>query len=59
MKPRFKPFADDTSSFYVDNCVNTSTSTRNNDLTVRQGWAYQLKMSFNPEKKPAGRRLII
>lgn len=59
MKPRVKPFADDTSSFYVNSCVNTSASTRNNDLMVRQGWADQLKMSFNPEKKTTGRRLII
>ena len=45
-----KLFADDTSLFSIANCVNTSALTRNSDLLKIQDWAYQWKMSFNPDR---------
>ena len=44
-----KLFVDDTSLFSIANCVNTSTSTLNSDLLKIQDWAYQWKISFNPD----------
>ena len=42
-------FAYDTSLFSIF-CVNTSALTLNSDLLKTQDWAYQWKMSFNPEQ---------
>ena len=44
-----KLFADDTSLFSVVHDKNTSANELNNDLPKIRNWAYQLKMSFNPD----------
>ena len=45
-----KLFADDTSLFSVIHDVDASSATLNNDLVKIQEWAYNWKMSFNPDK---------
>ena len=44
-----KLFADDTSLFSVVHDKNTSANELNNDLRKISNWAYQWKMSFNPD----------
>ena len=44
-----KPFADDTSLFFVVNNIDKSANQMNMDLEKIPLWAYQWKMSFNPE----------
>ena len=44
-----KLFADDTSLFYVVNNINESVNQINMDLEKISLWAYQWKMSFNPD----------
>ena len=44
-----KLFADDTSHFSVVHDKNTSAKELNNDLQKISNWAYQWKMSFNPD----------
>ena len=44
-----KLFADDTSLFSVVHNSNTTTKELNNDLVKISRWAYQWKMSFNPD----------
>ena len=44
-----KLFADDTSIFSVFNDVNVSCKELNVDLLKISKWAYQWKMSFNPD----------
>ena len=44
-----KLFADDTSLFSVVHDKNTSAKELNNDLRKISNWAYQWKMSFNPD----------
>ena len=44
-----KLFADDTSIFSVVDDVNVSVVQLNNDLLKISKWAYQWKMSFNPD----------
>ena len=53
-----KLFADDTSLFSIVNCVNTSASTLNKDLFKIQDWAYQWKMSFNPDRTKQTQEII-
>ena len=53
-----KLFADDTSLFSIVNCVNTSASTLNSDLLKIQDWAYQCKMSFNPDRTKLVQEII-
>ena len=53
-----KLFADDTSLFSIVNCVNTSASTLNSDLLKIQGWAYQWKMLFNPDRTKQAQEII-
>ena len=53
-----KLFADDTSLFTIVNCVNTSVSTLNSDLLKIQDWAYQWKMSFNPDRTKQAQEII-
>ena len=49
-----KLFADNTSLFSIVNDIVESASKLNNDLIRIQEWAYQWKMSFNPDRtKPA------
>ena len=45
-----KLFADDTSLFSVIHDVDGSSATQNNDLVKIQEWAYNWKMSFNPDR---------
>ena len=44
-----KLFADDTSLFSVVNNASVSASRLNNDLVKIQDWAFNWKMSFNPD----------
>ena len=44
-----KLFADDTSLFSVAHNANTTPKELNNDLVKINRWAYQWKMSFNPD----------
>ena len=44
-----KLFADDTSMFYVVSDINVSADQMNKDLEKISMWAYQWKMSFNPD----------
>ena len=43
-----KLFTDDTSPFSITNDVMTTTYELNKDLQKEAEWAYQWKMSFNP-----------
>ena len=49
LNPEVKFFADYTFLFSIVNCINTSASKPNSDLLKMQDWAYQWKMSFNPD----------
>ena len=49
LNPEVKFFADYTFLFSIVNCINTSASKLNSDLLKMQDWAYQWKMSFNPD----------
>ena len=53
-----KLFADETSLFSVVNCVHTSVSTINSDLLKIQDWAYQWKISFNPDQTKQAQEII-
>ena len=44
-----KLFPDDTSLFNVAHDINTSANELNNDLKKVSNWAFQWKMSFNPD----------
>ena len=44
-----KLFADDTSLFFFTHDVNVSASELNDDLRKTSNWAFQWKMSFNPD----------
>ena len=44
-----KLFADDTSLFSVILDINTSATHLNNELRKMSNWAFQWKMSFNPD----------
>ena len=44
-----KLFADDTSLFYEIHDVSLSQTDLNEDLDKVKNWAYQWKMSFNPD----------
>ena len=45
-----KLFADDTSLFSVVHDINTSGIELNSDLKKINDWAFQWKMTFNPDK---------
>ena len=53
-----KLFADDTSLFSVVYDKNTSANELNNDLRKIRNWAYQWKMSFNPDPLKQVQELI-
>ena len=53
-----KLFADDTSLFSVIHDVDASSATLNNDLVKIQEWAYNWKMSFNPDKNKQAQEVI-
>ena len=58
LKKRIKLFADDTSLFSVVHDVSTSASDINNDLTLISNWAFQWKMSFNPDPSKQVQEII-
>ena len=49
LKSNPKLFADDTSLFSVTHDVNSLQINLNEDLDKINNWAYQWKMSFNPD----------
>ena len=53
-----KLFADDTSLFSVVKNVNASNIDLNNDLKKIGEWAFQWKMSFNPDPTKQAQELI-
>ena len=53
-----KSFADDTSLFSVVYDVTQSTNELNDDLEKISNWAYQWKMSFNPDKSKQAQKVI-
>ena len=53
-----KLFADDTSLFSVVHDVSTSASDINSDLTLISNWAFQWKMSFNPDPSKQAQGII-
>ena len=53
-----KLFADDTSLFSVVHDKNTSANELNNDLRKISNWAYQWKMSFNPDPLKQAQEVI-
>ena len=53
-----KLFADDTSLFSIVNDANKSFENLSNDLCIISNWAYQWKMSFNPDISKQAREVI-
>ena len=53
-----KLFADDTSLFSVVRDINTSATHLNNDLRKISNWAFQWKMSFNPDPSKQAQEVI-
>ena len=53
-----KLFADDTSLFSIVQNVNTSVSHLNSDLSKISKWAFQWKMSFNPDPSKQAQEFI-
>ena len=53
-----KLFADDTSLFSVVRDINTSAAHLNNDLRKISNWAFQWKMSFNPDPSKQAQEVI-
>ena len=58
LKSECKLFADDTSLFSVAHDLNTSASDINNDLKLISDWAFQWKMSFNPDPSKQAQEII-
>ena len=58
LKSECKLFADDTSLFSVAHDLNTSASDVNNDLKLISDWAFQWKMSFNPDPSNQAQEII-
>ena len=54
-----KLLADDTSLFTVVHDVNAFARELNDDLKKINKWAFQWKMSFNPENKPRKLSLVV
>ena len=53
-----KLFADDTSVFFVVHNSNTPAKELNNDLVKISNWAYQWKMTFNPDPGKQAQKVI-
>ena len=53
-----KLFADDTSLFSVTNDVQISADNLNHDLNMIKNWAFQWKMSFNPDPNKQAKEVI-
>ena len=58
LKSNPKLFADDTSLFSVIHDVNSSQIDLNEDLDKINKWAYQWKMSFNPDPSKKAQEVI-
>ena len=54
-----KLFADDTSILLIVNDINVSTEEINNDLKRISEWAYQWKMTFNPDITKQTQEVIV
>ena len=52
-----KLFADDTCLFSIVSNLNETSETMNADLNRIKEWAFQWKMSFNPDPKDPGKRV--
>ena len=59
LKSECKLFADGTSLFSVAHDLNTSASDINNDLKLISDWAFQWKMSFNPDPSKQAQEIIV
>ena len=53
-----KLFADDTSLFAIVHSINKTTNDLNNDLTKSTKWAFQWKMTFNPDISKQAQKVI-
>ena len=53
-----KLFADDISLFSIVNDANKSFENLSNDLFIISNWAYQWKMSFNPDRSKQAEKVI-
>ena len=58
LKSKRKLFAGDTSLFSVAHDVNTSSSDINSDLKLISDWAFQWKMSFDPDPSKQTQEII-
>ena len=58
LTPNAKLFADDTSLFSVIHDSNTSALELNSDLAKINRWAFQWKISFNPDPKKQVKEVI-
>ena len=59
LKSECKLFADKTSLFSVIHDISTSARDTNNDLlTLIHNWAFQRKMSFNPDPSKQAQEII-
>ena len=58
LESNVKLFADDTSIFSIISDSNLSARILNNDLTKIQQWAFQWKMSFNPDLSKQAQEVI-
>ena len=56
--PIVKLFADDTSLFSIFHDPNTSANELSKDLQKVSEWAYQWKMSFNPDQNKQAQKVI-
>ena len=58
LKSECKLFVDDTSLFSVAHDLNTFPSDINNDLKLISDWAFQWKISFNPDPSKQAQEII-
>ena len=58
LSSKAKLFADDTSLFSVIHDIATSANELNNDLKKISDWAFQWKMSFNPDPSKQSQEVI-
>ena len=58
LKSNVRIFADDTSLFSVVNNLHTSANDINHDLNMIKKWAYQWKMTFNPDPSKQAEQVI-
>ena len=58
LSSKTKLFADDTSLFNVAHDINISANELNNDLKKFSNWAFQWKMSFNPDPSKQAQEVI-